>query len=71
MRGREETWALDWGGGGGERRAERDVSLEGAKEVFPGGPVAKTSSISNTRGTGLIPGQGTKTPHAAQSKNNR
>ena len=32
--------------------------------VFPGGPVVNTVS-SNAGGTGLIPGQGTKIPHAA------
>ena len=35
---------------------------------FPGGPVVKTS-LSNAGGVGLIPGQGTKIPHASQPKN--
>ena len=32
---------------------------------FPGGPVVKTPH-SQCRGAGLIPGQGTKIPHASQ-----
>ena len=35
---------------------------------FPGSPVVKTLH-SSARGTGLIPGQGTKIPHASQPKN--
>ena len=35
---------------------------------FPGGPVVKTSP-SNAGGAGLIPGQGTKIPHASWPKN--
>ena len=37
---------------------------------FPGGPVARTSP-SNAEGVGSIPGQGTKTPHASQPKNQK
>ena len=35
---------------------------------FPAGPVVKTLP-SNTKGVSLIPGQGTKIPHASQSVN--
>ena len=35
---------------------------------FPGGPVIKTSP-PNTEDVSSIPGQGTKIPHASQSKN--
>ena len=35
---------------------------------FPGGPVVKTSP-SKARGMGLIPGQGTKIPHALWLEN--
>ena len=38
------------------------------KSVFPGSLVVKTSP-SNTRGEGLIPGQGAKTTHALWPKN--
>ena len=34
---------------------------------FPGGPVFKTSP-SNAEGTGSIPGQRAKIPHASQQK---
>ena len=44
------------GGGGGE----------GGE--FPGGPVVKTLHF-NVGGAGLIPGLGTKIPHALQSNN--
>ena len=36
--------------------------LETQYQDFPGGPVVKTPS-SQCRGTGSIPGQGTKIPH--------
>ena len=35
---------------------------------FPAGPVVETLP-SNTKGVSLIPGQGTKIPHASQSVN--
>ena len=35
---------------------------------FPSGPVVKTSP-SNARGMGLIPGRGSKTPHALRLEN--
>ena len=35
---------------------------------FPSGPVVKTSP-SNARGMGLIPGRGSKTPHAFRLEN--
>lgn len=39
--------------------------VEGLKRVFPGGPVVKTLCF-HCRGTGSIPGQGTKIPHTVQ-----
>ena len=39
------------------------ISKKISERDFPGGPVVKAPP-SNVGGTGLIPGQGTKVPHA-------
>ena len=52
---------------GGEGKTIRAKSLSIIKKSighFPGGPVVKNPP-SNSGDTGLIPGQGTKIPHAA------
>ena len=44
------------------------VNKNPAGDDFPGSPMVKTLP-SNAGGAGLIPGQGTKIPHASWSKN--
>ena len=49
-----------------ERKGWESCALNRAVRDCPGGPVVKTPCFHRRGDTGLIPGQGTKIPHAVR-----
>ena len=60
----EHGWSWACGGAVSKRQSQRGV-MHSQTISIPGGSVVKTV-LCNVGGTGLIPGQGTKIPHAMQ-----